>query len=291
MAPSGPILRWLLIFLVVQLWVQAPSIRAAEEKAHLHIGIIPHRSHMGNETAYSPLIDALETVTGYRIDWAAGATYDAVVDLIGSGLVDIAYLGPFSYVDARDRFQVQLLARTVSEGGKAYYRSMIVTRRDSDIQQMADLKGKAFAFTDPKSTSGYLFPLMGLQQNGLSRGDLGEVRFLKRHANSLLAVVYGHVPAGAISSTAFDKVDVDRGSLRVLWRSKPIYRGPWVARRDLPKDIVRTLRAALLAISQSPQADTIFAHLGTKGFVVGEDRDYDTIRQVRRLSLAATQAP
>lgn len=265
----------------------AASTATGGEATNLRIGIIPHRSHMGNETAYSPLIDALEVTTGFRIDWVAAPTYDAVVELLGTARVEIAYLGPFAYVDAHDRYQVQLIARTVSDGGKAYYRSMIVTHKDSDIQIMADLKGKDFAFTDIKSTSGYLFPLMGLQLNGLSLSDLGEIRFLKRHANSLLAVVNGHVAAGAISSTAFNKVEVDFKQLRVLWRSEPIYRGPWVARQDVSAEVVHSLRAALLAISQSPQAETIFAHLGTKGFVVGEDKDYDTIRQVRRLTMTA----
>lgn len=274
--------------LAVLLPLCAPSVNLAEEGTRLRIGIIPHRSHMGNQTAYSPLIDALEATTGYRIDWVAAATYDEVVELLGTRRAEIAYLGPFAYVDAHERFQVRLIARTVSDGGKAYYRSMIVTRKDSDIQAMADLKGKDFAFTDPKSTSGYLFPLMGLQLNGLSRNDLGEVRFLKRHANSLLAVANGHVPAGAISSTAFDKIDVDAEQLRVLWRSDPIYRGPWVARGDLPPEVINKLRAALLAISQSPHAETIFAHLGTKGFVSGADKDYDTIREVRRLTTTAT---
>jgi len=281
----GPFL--LTLFLAVLLPLGVPSVHGAEAQTNLRIGIIPHRSHMGNETAYSPLIDALEATTGYRIDWVAGSTYEDVVELLGTGRAEIAYLGPFSYVDAHERYQVQLIARTVSDGGKAYYRSMIVTRKDSDIQTMADLKGRDFAFTDRKSTSGYLFPLMGLQLNGLSRNDLSEVRFLKRHANSLLAVANGHVPAGAISSTAFNKVEVDVKQLRVLWRSDPIYRGPWVARGDLPTDVVHNLRAALLAISQSPHAETIFAHLGTKGFVAGEDKDYDTIRQVRRLTMTA----
>jgi phosphonate transport system substrate-binding protein len=280
-----------LIFLAVMVLFGAPCPGAAAEEIHLRIGIIPHRSHLGNETAYSPLIDALEATTGYRIDWVAASTYDDVVDLLGDARVDIAYLGPFSYVDAHDRYQVQIIARTVSNGGKAYYRSMIITLRESDIHTMADLRGRVFAFTDPKSTSGYLFPLMGLHKSGLSRNDLGEVRFLKRHANSLLAVVNGHVPAGAISSTAFDKVEVDRRQLRVLWRSEPIYRGPWVAREGLSAAVVRSLRAALLAVSQSPKAETIFAHLGTKGFVVGEDQDYEVIRQVRRLTSGSNKAP
>ncbi|MDJ0784269.1 MAG: phosphate/phosphite/phosphonate ABC transporter substrate-binding protein [Desulfosarcinaceae bacterium] len=282
--------RFLHLLLMLFCCLNAPAVGRSDTGVHLHIGIIPHRSHMGNETAYSPLIDALEVTTGYRIDWVAGPTYDAVVELIGTGQVDIAYLGAFAYVDASDRYQVQLIARTVSEGGKAYYRSMIVTRRDSDIKSMADLRGSAFAFTDPKSTSGYLFPMMGLTIHNLSRNDLGQVQFLKRHANSLLAVVNGHVPAGAVSSTAFDKVEVDRNQLRILWRSAPIYRGPWVARRDLPAQIVQELRAALLAISQSPQAAEIFANLGTKGFVKGEDQDYDTIRQVRRLTMQSAPA-
>ena len=269
-----------ILLVVVVLAVMGSVTRLPAEMTTLRLGIIPHRSNLGNEQAYSPLIDTLEKQTGFRINWVGSHSYADVIDKLGNHTIDLAYMGAFSYVRARERFDVQLIARTLSKDGQAFYLSMIVTHKDSGLMNLQDLKGKQFAFTDPHSTSGYLFPLTALRKAGVDLDDFSQFNFLKRHANSLLAVYNRHVDAGAISSTAPDKVDVDIDQFRVLWESAPIYRGPWVARKGLPISTVRQIRSALLNISQSPMADKIFANLGTKGFTVGHDSDYDNIRQV-----------
>ena len=93
----------------------------------------------------------------------------------------------------------------------------------------------------------------------------------------------GQVDAGALASNAVDMVAVDPDQIRILWRSAPIYRGPWVARGGLSQEHYEAIRAALLRISARDDAAEIFEHSTTKGFVDGEDSDYDVIREVLRL--------
>ncbi|TKB24789.1 phosphate/phosphite/phosphonate ABC transporter substrate-binding protein [Desulfopila sp. IMCC35006] len=246
----------------------------------LKIAIIPHRSNLGNEQAYSAFFSELVKETGIRFTWLGSKTYDDVINKLHTGEVDIGYVGPFSYVTAQDSFGVKILCRTISEGKEEFYHSIIVTRKDSGIQRLQDLKGKSFSFTDPDSTSGYLFPLARLIASGISQEDFSEVRFLKRHVNSLLAVYKGHVDAGATSITSFNKIDVNMAEMRILWQSEPIYRGLWVARKDLPEEQFTKIQQAMLQISASPKSDEIFKELSTKGFKVGKDSDYDNVRDV-----------
>ena len=151
----------------------------------------------------------LSAATDVRRAWIGSESYDAVIENVTSGRADIGYVGPFGYVDAQDNHGVQLICRTLSKKKQEFYHSMIVTRRDSGIDSLQDLKGKRFSFTDPKSTSGFLFPMARLKKEGLEVTDFTEVKYLKRHANSLLAVHKSHVDAGATSFTAIDKVDID----------------------------------------------------------------------------------
>ena len=131
--------------------------------------------------------------------------------------------------------------------------------------------------------------MVGLQKAGIRIEDFSEVRHVTRHANSLLAVYNKHVDAGAISSTAREKVDIDFGQLKVLWKSGPIYRGPWIASRAMPDAQVQRLQKALLKISGAEDAPRIFSELGTKGFIKGTDADYDNIREVRKLKQELSQ--
>lgn len=259
------------------------SAQVADEAMTLKVAIIPHRSTLGNETAYARLFEEMTKETGIQFEWVGSKTYDDVIENITIGEADIGYVGPFSYVDAQDNHGVRLICRTLSKKKKEFYHSMITTRKDSGINSIADLKGKSFAFTDKKSTSGYLFPMTFLKTQGFKETDFSSVKFLKRHANSLLAVYKGHVDAGATSYTAIDKVNIDFEEVKILWKSKPIYRGPWIAKKTMSDPLFQKVQSAMLKISNAANADEVFDGLTTKGFILGKDSDYDNVRDVIKL--------
>ncbi len=271
-----------LFWLTLQLCFSPVAGYALSPQETLKVAIIPHRSNLGNEQAYSTFFSALSNATGLGFTWLGSKTYDDVVNKIEEAEADIGYVGPFAYVDAQDRFGVKIICRTLSEDNDEFYHSMIITRKDSGIKNLQDLKGKSFSFTDPKSTSGYLFPMAELKASGINKEDFREVRFLKRHANSLLAVYKGHVDAGATSITATDKIDINMDEIQIIWQSEPIYRGLWIARKDLPEEQFDKIQQAMLQMSGSEEKEAIFNELTTKGFIVGKDSDYDNVRQVIR---------
>ena len=249
----------------------------------LRITIIPHRSTLGNEEAYGPLIQVLEKETGISFKWIGSKSYDEVIRKVGTKQADLGYVGAFGYIAAREKYGVKLLVRTLGEEGKEFYNSLIITHKDTGLNTLGDLKGKRFVFNDPKSTSGFLFPLVALRKAGIKIDDFSAVTHVTRHANSLLAVYNKHADAGAISSTANDKVNLDFGQIKILWKSKPIYRGPWIANKDLAGEQFSKIQNALLKISDYQDAAIIFKNLGTKGFIKGTDTDYDNIREVLKL--------
>jgi len=263
--------------------------QAQTSKGTLKLAIIPHRSPLGNEQAYGMLIEALEKETGFIFQWIGSKTYDEVINKIGTKQADIGYIGAFGYVEARDNFGVRLIARTYGKKRKDSYYSMIITREESSLNTLQDLKGKSFVFNDPKSTSGFLFPMVALKKAGIKMEDFSEVKHVTRHANSLLAVYNKHVDAGAISSTAKEKVNIDFSKIKILWKSGPIYKGPWIANKDLSDEQFYKIQSALLKISNYKDAEKIFKDLGTKGFIKGLDMDYDNIREVRKLMQELSQ--
>lgn len=285
MKPYPDFLRYFItvLFVIVLSTSHVIPVASAEtDHSEIKVTIIPHRSNLGNEEAYSSFFSQMEKETGYSFVWLGSKTYDDVIEKLASGTADIGYVGPFAYAEAQDSFGVQLICRTLSKKSVEFYHSMIVTRKDSGLSKLEDLKGKRFSFTDPKSTSGYLFPLAEMKKNGLSLDDFSEVKFLKRHANSLLAVYNGHVDAGATSYTAVDKVDIDMNQIDIIWKSEPIYRGPWIARKNLPSGVFKSIQNAMLKIGApgKPENEPIFNELTTKGFIQGNDNDYDNVRKV-----------
>ena len=248
--PKSPVILVVMVLTLMPVLLDVQKGHTQTPHPTLKLAIIPHRSTLGNEHAYGMLIEALEQETGFSFQWTGSKTYDDVIQKIGTRQADIGYVGAFAYVEARERYGVQLIARTYGKNGRESYYSMIITRADADIHSLEDLKGKSFVFNDPKSTSGFLFPMVALKKAGLNLSDFAEVRHVTRHANSLLAVYNQHVNAGAISSTAKEKVNIDFSQIKILWQSAPIYRGPWIVNKDLPDEQFERIQKALLIWSR-----------------------------------------
>ena len=109
--------------------------------------------------------ELLQKETGLHFKTSVATSYAAVIEAMGAGKVDVGWLATFSYVLAKDKYDVELLL-VVQRFGSPFYRGQIMVRADSGINSLKDLKGKRFAFVDPASTSGHLYPKTLLLSKG-----------------------------------------------------------------------------------------------------------------------------
>lgn len=231
---------------------------------------------------YKPMMQYLEAELNKPVQLYVSKDYKELSDRLVSGAADLGILGGNSYVDAKERYpDIQYVATCMQP--TEYYQSLIIVRRDSGIKTLPDLAGKSFAFTDKKSTSGYLYPLLMLVSNGIvPETDFSITYFLRKHDKVYDAVAKKVIDAGGVSKTAFDKA-VERNSdvFDVLAASDPIPRNAVVAAPHLTTDKVQQLQQLLSRASKSRffrQSDSIL-----KGFVVKDDSFYDIVREARKL--------
>jgi phosphonate transport system substrate-binding protein len=232
------------------------------------------------------VIQILERDTGLKVQPFTAGDYVSVVEALRARKVDVAWLGAFSYVPAVDRADVEAFAAGVRKStGKATYASLIFVKADSPYQSVADLKGKSFAFVDPASTSGYLFPRAGMLKLGLGEPErfFGQVVFAGAHDAAQLAVLNGRVQGGASNDRVMDNL-IKRGALkpgdvRVIYRSPDIPLGPLAYRRDLPAATRAAVRRSFLGMK-----GVTFGTLGElTSFVEVSDRTYDVIREAAQI--------
>jgi phosphonate transport system substrate-binding protein len=198
----------------------------------------------------------LEVATGYHFESFVATSYAGVIEAMGAGRADIGWLNTFSYVIAHQKYGAEVRLVTV-RFGLPYYRAEIIAQASAGVNTLADLKGKRFAFVDPASTSGYLFPLAGLKKAGYDpQKFFGQTIFAGSHNNVVLAVYQGRVDAGAVFEDARGSVqktlpDVMQ-KLKVVWKSDPIPNDTVSFRRELPGDVKDRVSKALLRFSQEP---------------------------------------
>ncbi len=198
----------------------------------------------------------LEMATGYKFESFVATSYAGVIEAMGASRADIGWLNTFSYVIAHEKYGVEVRLVTV-RFGLPYYRAEIIAPANSGINTLADLRGKRFAFVDPASTSGYLFPVAGLKKAGYDpQKFFGQTIFAGSHNNVVLAVYQGRVDAGAVFEDARGSVqktlpDVMQ-KVKVVWKSDPIPNDTVSVRKGLPDDVKVKVANALLRFSQTP---------------------------------------
>ncbi|CAB1078589.1 Phosphonate ABC transporter phosphate-binding periplasmic component (TC 3.A.1.9.1) [Olavius algarvensis Delta 1 endosymbiont] len=259
----------------------------AEEYEVIRFGLIPSEDADKLIADSQPFIKALEKSIGLPIKPYVALDYSAVIEALKSNQLEIAFLGPASYVLAKDKVgcEIDAVARGVMQKtGKSSYQMYLITQPESPIYDLRDLDGKTFAFVDPASTSGNFMP-----RYVFSRNNINPEKFFKSiyysgtHQASLIAVKEGKVDAGCIASEVYD-LAIERGQMkesdvRVFYRSQPIPGSPFVVRTNLPADLQTKLREGFKGLKS-----VRFGKLG----VVNEmdpatDADYDIVRTLVKL--------
>ncbi|MXR50763.1 phosphate/phosphite/phosphonate ABC transporter substrate-binding protein [Halovenus sp. WSH3] len=124
------------------------------------------------EAQYTPVQEYLSNELDADAEMQLANNYSAVIQALGSGTSDVAETGPFAAALGAESDRAEIVLQRQGYGSWTYM-SGIAVRRDSDIDELSDLEGETIAFADPLSTSGALFPLYGLSNDGgLDIGNL-----------------------------------------------------------------------------------------------------------------------
>ena len=232
---------------------------------------------------FTPLADTLAQALGRPVVVRVGKSFEEHVEAIGTDNVDIAYLGPASYVMLVSRYGPRpILARQVVNGDPMLH-GEIVVRTDSAIRTLADLKGRSFAFGDTHAAAGHVIPQVMLRRAGIPESALGPHKFLGSNRNVALAVLAGDYDAGTVKEEVFDEFAA-RG-LRSIATLAPVAEHVLVASRKLPAPVVARLREALLAMARTPDGQSALRAIepGLNEFVPATDSDYDSMRALMDL--------
>ena len=258
----------------------------------LQVGLIPNENPEEVEAQYQPLEDYLKKELGREVELSVPTTYNAVVEAMVSGELDLAYFGGLTYVQARQRADVHPLFTEVNpRTGTTKYRSVIIVPANSSVQKVEDLEGETFAFGSVSSTSGSLYPSIMLDQAGLDyRTDLGEVIYTGGHDTTAQAVANGQVAAGGLEDRILYDLQeegiIEKNKVRVIEESDPIEGYPWVVRDALSDKDEQALIDAFLDIKDPELLDLLRA----EDYQKVQASDYDYVeKQARKLDLIAEE--
>lgn len=276
---------------------ESPGINGGDSRALIFVSV-SNQQPANLQQYYQPMLEMLTKETGREIRVEYATDYSAVITGLREGKVDIAALGPLSYVLAKQQgAQITLVAAQETEKGQPpEYRSYGMTSPDSRIKTLAGFRGKKICFADRYSTSGYLYPAAALLGVGIQPDQDISPIFAGGHDASVLGVASHQCDAGF----AFDKVanrqlieqrQIQPGQIVTVWKSDPIPGGPIVIANKLASPLRQQLT---IALQQHANADYLRAHgfcqgecpiadRDTYGYIAVDDSFYDSVRAICRV--------
>lgn len=266
--------------------LSGPASAAAQE---LKFGFTPVLSEADMRAEFEPLMTYLSDAIGQKVVLYIAKNYGDLRTQMEAGAVDIGSFSPFAYVDAARGGKIRIIAQSILDGS-ATYRGIIVARKDSGLKKVADLEGKRFAFVDPKSASGYVYPRAMLVEKGVTpERYFKETIFAGGHDKVIAAVLEGRVDAGAIYDGALG-VEKTKGvpteNLVTLASTDPIPHDAIAVRIGMDEALAKKIQAALVDLDKSEAGRRVIANSKKKltGHVIAEDSLFDVVRRTAKIA-------
>ena len=274
-------------FLTLAALTAAPILLSASIAAHaqggtLRVSAIPDEAPTELQRKFKPLGDYLQKETGMNVVFTPVTDYAAVVEGLATDKIDLAWLGGFTYVQAKLRTggkAVPIVQRAEDE----VFTSKFIVPKDSKAAQLTDLKGRTFAFGAPSSTSGSLMPRYFLLKAGINpEKDFKTVAYSGAHDATVAFVAAGRAEAGVLNASVWEKLveaknpNVDK--VRVLATSPTYYDYNWTVRPGLDPVVTKKIADAFLKLNdKTPEGKEILALQRASKFIPTQASNYDGI--------------
>lgn len=248
----------------------------------LRIAVAAVLSPEGNSDSYAGLVRYLGDHLGRPVELVQRRTYADVNDLVAAGSVDLAFVCTSAYVAGSERGEMELLV-VPEVGAERVYYSLVIVPVNSTATTFADLAGTAFAFTDPMSNTGRVYPVYMVKQLGeVPESFFSSVFFTYSHDKAIEAVADGVADGAAVDSLVLDHALARDPSLasriRVIHQSPPFGIPPVVVPTRSAPDLRDELQRVLLELPQDAAGRAVLDQIGVDRFVIGNDDDYESVR-------------
>jgi len=222
----------------------------------IRIGMLGGENDADRLARYDGYKKLLETTFQIPLKLVMAADYAGAIQAFAAKQIELAYMSPAAYASAwiQSNGDVVPILVTKENDGTTSYRAAMYVRADSGITSLEQMRGKALAWSDPNSASGYLIPRAEFRAAGIDPEAgkyFAHTGFAGGHEQAVVAVLNRQYDAGIAWTSAVgeessgytrgvfrmmaDKKMLDMRELRIIWTSRPILNGPIVLRKSTPQ--------------------------------------------------------
>lgn len=263
------------------------SVSSQRPSDELWIGLTPFTDPQKIRDKFGPLLAEVARRMGRKSRLFVSPDYESLGKMLATGIVDLGWFSPLAYVDAAEKYPLRPLAIPCVKG-RPSYQGLVIANKQSGVGALEQLKGKRFAFVDPKSGSGYLYPRLLLQEKGFDPDHFfGEILFLGSHDKVIQAVFEGNVDGGATYTDAWDDAakTMDLRRLEILARTEDIPKDALAVPASVDAAFAAALAETFLGMkSEGGESGAVMKKVSIDAFVKADDAQYNVLRRAKAMN-------
>ena len=253
----------------------------------LKVTTIPEEAATEQVRKFGPLTKYLERTVNAKVEFTPVNDYPAAVEALVNKQVDLVWFGGFTFVQAQLRSGGKIIPIAQREED-SQFRSVFITKTDSGIKSLADLKGRQVSFGSASSTSGHLMPRSFLLLANIDPDkNFKRVAYSGAHDATIASVVGGRVDAAALDITVWrkfvDEKKVDTTKVDVFFTTPPFFNYNWSVHVDMPAALRERITKALLDLSPAtPEGKEILSLNRATKYIATSAENYKNLETAGR---------
>ena len=238
-------------------------------------GIHPLHNPKRLHEVFGPMMEYLEAnIPGVTFKLEASRDYAAYDKKLYAGKFDFSLPNPFQTINSL-KTGYRVFGKM---GDDQNFRGIILVRKDSGINNVLDLQGKAISYPAPTALAATMMPQHYLVTHGLDVMNDTEAQYVGSQESSVMNVFLGNTAAASTWPPPWHALSKERPELarelEVKWETEPLINNGLVVREDIPTELVAVVGQLLFTLHEHPEGQAMLARMELSRFEAATNDSY-----------------
>lgn len=230
------------------------------------------------------VMDYVSKKVGVRFVVVPSIGYEKSIKKLRDGDIDAGIFGSAPAFISFKEGIAEPIARPEVRKSSVYY-GYWLTLKESGLKKIEDFKGKRFAYVDPYTSAGYLFPRAAIKEKGFDPDNFfGTVKYSKTHEAAIQMLLNGSVDGCAAKDTAYKKfIDTNielKDRLNIIEVAGPFPERTLTISRRVDEGIRKKIKETMLKMDSDPEGKKVLTETGRSRYVETTSDDFAAIEKI-----------
>jgi len=255
------------------------KVAGSKQNKILKLGIHPLYKPEKLFETFGPIVKILnEEIPEYQFELESSTDYPSYEQKILGRNFDLLLPNPYQTLSAIDQ-GYKVFAKMSDD---YLFRGIILVRKDSDIKNIKDLKGKVVAFPAQSALAATMLPMYFLFKNGISPHTDIITKYVGSQESAMYSVLYKKSDVGVTWTMAWNDLKAKNleinNHLSILAETDSLPNNSIMARENMESVLIEKILKVFLSLNNTSNGKSILEKMKLSKFEIASNATYLPVR-------------